>query len=276
MDKKVVLITGCSSGIGRSTALILMEKRFSVFATARREEDLKALNDIGVEALHLDLQDSSSVDRAVGALLEKTDGRLDVLINNAGYAVPGAIEDLALDEIRAQFETNVFGAVNLIQQLIPVMRKQGSGRIIQLSSILGIVTMPYRGAYCASKYAIESFCDALRMELKTSDIDVVLIEPGPIVSQFRDNARKVFEKTFAKKEGFHQEVYQSLYQQEKNRKKLPFALGPEAVVKKILLAIESKNPKPRYYITFPAYFMMSLRRILPTSALDWVMSRLGR
>lgn len=269
-----ILITGCSSGIGQATALRLKEAGYRVLATARQEIDLKKLRDQGFEAFPLELSDPTSIRQSIAAILEATDGRLDALVNNAASALPGAIEDLSREQLRAQFESNVFGCIDLIQQIIPIMRRQGSGRIIQISSILGVVTMPYRGAYCASKYAIESLSDALRMELKNGGIDFILIEPGPIQSEFRRHARETFEETLMNKTSVHQAVYKHLYQQESTE--IPFTLKPMAVAKLIQRALESTHPKARYYITFPAYFMMWARRLLPTRGLDWLMERLGR
>lgn len=271
---KNILITGCSSGIGQATALWLKQAGYRVLVTARQEVDLKRLQDEGFEAFHLELSDSGSIQQSIAAILEATGGRLDALVNNAASALPGAIEDLSREQLRAQFESNVFGCVELIQHIIPVMRRQGGGRIIQISSILGIVTMPYRGAYCASKYAIESLSDALRMELKSSRIKFILIEPGPIQSEFRRHARETFEESLMNKASVHQAVYEHLYQQESTE--IPFTLKPLAVAKVIQSALESARPKARYYITFPAYFMMWARRLLPTRRLDWLMEKLGK
>ncbi len=270
---KTVLITGCSSGIGYATALGLHQAGYRVFASTRSEADLQRLSELGLESLHVELEDSLSIRRAVQQVLAATGGSLDILINNAAYALPGAVEDLSRDALRAQFEVNVFGCIELIQQIIPVMRAQGQGRIIQMSSILGLVTMPFRGAYCASKYAIESFGDALRMELKGSGIHLILIEPGPIQSQFRRNAKAAFEKNVSG-ESVHQSAYQRLYQQEATE--IAFSLQPEAVLQKIQAALKSSHPKVRYYVTVPAYFMMWARRLLPKGLLDILMEKLGR
>ena len=271
---KTVLITGCSSGIGYQTALLLREAGYRVLTTARHEADLKRLKVEGFEVFSLELADEGSVSRLLEAVLAATQGSLDYLVSNASYALPGAIEDLSRSELRAQFEANVLGCVDLIQRFIPVMRQQGHGRIVQLSSILGIVTMPYRGAYCASKYAIESLGDALRMELKGSGIDFILVEPGPIESHFRQNARLTFDEIFKQKTvSVHHANYQKLYQQQ--GKDIPFTLKPVAVARLIKKALESARPKARYYVTFPAYFMMWSRRFLPTRILDWLMRTLG-
>ncbi len=272
---KTVLITGCSSGIGYQTAQTLKRSGYRVLVTARKAADLQRLRDEGFESFAFELADQSSLHQLVEAVLVATNGTLDYLISNAAYALPGAIEDLTRDQLRAEFEANVFGCVELIQQFIPIMRKQGHGRIVQISSILGIVTMPYRGAYCASKYAIESLCDALRMELAASGVELILIEPGPIESHFRQNARQVFEASLKNQmNSVHQAQYQKLYQQKATE--LPFALKPEAVASLIKKALESARPKARYYVTFPAYFMMWSSRLLPTRALDWLMERLAK
>lgn len=187
MKDKIILITGCSSGIGFDAVFSLRERGHRVIGSCRKIEDVQKLLDKGIEAVQLDVSDSSSIQSAFTEVLAKTEGRLDVLINNAGYGQAGALEDISRDVLRAQFETNVFGLVELTNLAIPVMRKQGYGRIINLSSILGVISMPFRGAYNASKYAVEGVSDTLRLELKSSGIDVITIEPGPIESRFRDN-----------------------------------------------------------------------------------------
>ena len=187
-NKKSVLITGCSTGIGRSAAEILKQRGYRVFATARKHEDVAQLIEEGFESVQLDLANSASIHAAVKTILHKTDGKLYALFNNGAYGQAGAVEDLTRDMLREQFETNLFGTHELTNLLIPVMRRQGEGRIIQNSSVLGFVSLKYRGAYNASKYALEGLTDTLRMELKGSGIYISLIEPGPIETSFRKNA----------------------------------------------------------------------------------------
>ena len=267
MTKKI-LITGCSSGIGLAAAQQLQAAGYTVLATARRVEDLDALRAKGLLAFQLDLGDSNSIDQLYQALQPHLPD-LYALINNAGFAIPGAIEDLTVDQLRQQFEINVFAPVELIQRLLPALSQQPSARIIQVSSIFGLVTPPFRGAYCASKYALESLSDALRHELSDTTVDISLVLPGPIISQFRANARKQFERHIALPRSRHQSSYRKLYQT--SERVTPFSQPPSAVVKKILHALQAKRPKSRYYVTFPAYLLMILKRFTPTRWLDWVL-----
>jgi len=222
------------------------------------------------------LNDSNSINFAFEETLRRTDGELYALFNNGAFGLPGAVEDLSRDALRAQFETNVFGWQELANLAIPVMRRQGYGRIIQNSSVLGFVSMPYRGAYNASKYAIEGLSDTLRLELKGTDIYVSLIEPGPIASQFRMNAVKALEKYIDIENSVHREKYQGvLARLNKPGPAVPFTLPPEAVLKRVILALESDKPKPRYYVTFPTYLFGFLKRILSTRVLDAILAKSG-
>ena len=193
-NQKSILITGCSSGIGLAVAEGLNRSGYRVFATVRRREDIEKLTQKGLESLHLDLDDSFSIQSALHEVLHRTGGTLYALFSNGGYGQPGAVEDLSREAIRVQFETNLFGTMELITRVIPVMRKQGYGRIIQCSSILGFVALPYRGAYIASKYALEGLTDTLRLELSNTPICVSLIEPGPISTRYKFNSLKFFKK----------------------------------------------------------------------------------
>ena len=195
-SSKTVLITGCSSGIGLTVALGLKQRGYGVVASARKLQDVQRLRDMGLECLQLDLTDSMSIQTVVKKLHHLTDGKIYALFNNGAYGQPGAVEDLSRDVLRAQFETNLFGTAELTNRIIPVMRKQGFGRIIMNSSVLGLVALPYRGAYSASKFALEGLTDTLRLELAGSGISVSLIEPGPITSRFRANSLEVFRRTF--------------------------------------------------------------------------------
>jgi short-subunit dehydrogenase len=273
--QKTILITGCSSGIGLCAAETLQKKGYRVFATARKESDVAKLREKGLESLVLNMDDSNSIRQAVTEVLAKTGGTLDALFNNAGYAIPGAIEDLSRDLLRQQFETNVFGPMELINLVLPAMRKQGHGRIIQNTSILGIIAIPYRGAYNASKFALEGFTNTLRQELRKTNIYVSIIAPGPISSQFRENARKNYETTLKEKDSLHKTHYQkmedSLTNTTPSEKKL--TLTPQSVVDKLIHALESPHPKTRYYIGLPAHVFAFLRRLLPDNALDWIINK---
>ena len=268
-QEKSLLITGCSSGIGHCAAHGLQQRGYRVFATARRMEDVERLRNEGLEALRLDLEDSNSIEEAVETVLERTNGQLYALFNNGAYGQPGAVEDLTPDVLRAQFETNLFGWHDLTRRIIPVMRNQGEGRIIQNSSVLGFVVMAYRGAYNASKYALEGLTDTLRLELRGSGIHVSLIEPGPIESRFRANAYQKWKENIDAENSFHREQYHAMAKRlEKEGPAVPFTLPPEAVLKKVVHALESPRPRARYYVTFPTYLFGVLKRLLPTQTLD--------
>ena len=266
---KAILITGCSTGIGYCVARGLQARGYRVFATARRPESVEALQAEGLESLLLDLDDSSSIKRAVDEILQQTGGKLYAVFNNGAFGLPGAVEDLSRDAIRALFETNFFGWLELTNLLLPVMRKQGYGRIIQNSSVLGFVAMPYRGAYNASKYAVEGLSDTLRLELHDTDIHVVLVEPGPILSNFRANALKALQKYIDIEHSVHRERYQAVLERlTKEGPAVPFTLPPEAVLEKVIRALEARTPKARYYVTFPTGLFAWLKRLLPTKTLD--------
>ena len=274
---KTVLITGCSSGIGYHVAVGLKARGYRVIATARQEPDVIRLQQTGLEALQLDLDDSQSIQQAVKQVLQLTDGKLYALFNNGAYGQPGAVEDLSRDVLRQQFETNLFGWLELTNLIIPVMRQQGYGRIIQNSSVLGLITLKYRGAYNASKFALEGLTDTLRQELHGSHIHVSLVEPGPISSDFRKNAYAKFKQNIHVEGSAHQDVYEAverrLAAQPNPEQKDLFTLGPDAVLNKVIHALEAKKPKPRYYVTVPTYLFAYLRRLLPTTALDWLLRK---
>jgi NAD(P)-dependent dehydrogenase (short-subunit alcohol dehydrogenase family) len=276
-DPRTVLITGCSSGIGYAAAHRLKARGYRVFATARRTADVARLCEEGLESVQLDLTDSASIHAAVGQILERTGGTLYGLFNNAGYGQPGAVEDLSRAVLRDQFETNVFGTHELNTRLIPVMRRQGFGRIIQNSSVLGLIALPYRGAYNASKFALEGLYDTLRLELANTGIHVCLVEPGPIESRFRANSYAVYQRTIEAANSFHRDRYESLIARlNKEGAAAPFTLPAEAVVKKVIHALESPRPRIRYYVTFPTYLFATLKRVLPWRTLDRVLSGVGR
>ncbi len=268
-----ILITGCSSGIGHHVAHALARRGYRVFASARRKEDVERLRAEGLdEALQLDLDDSASIHAAVFRVLERTGGRLYGLFNNGAYGQPGAVEDLGREVLRAQLETNLLGTHELTCAVLPVMRRQGEGRIIQNSSVLGFAAMPYRGAYNCSKFALEGLTDTLRLELAGTGIHVSLIEPGPIRSRFRENAWRKFQENIDMERSPHRQRYLNLIERlKKEGDAAPFTLGPEAVLKRVIHALESPRPKPRYYVTFPTYLFGFLRRVLSTRALDRVL-----
>lgn len=276
-SSRSILITGCSSGIGHCVAQGLHARGYRVFATARKATDVADLQSQGMESLLLDLDDSASIHTAVDEVLTRTGGKLHALFNNAGYGQPGAVEDLRRDVIRAQFETNLFGMLELTNRIIPIMRTQGHGRIIQNSSLLGLVALPYRGAYNASKFAMEGLTDTLRLELAGSGIHVSLIEPGPIKSHFRANAHAAYRRNITPEHSAHHTRYPGL---EKRLTKIgpavPFTLPPEAVLKKVIHALESPRPKIRYYVTVPSHFFGLIRRLLSGGALDWVLQQVSK
>ncbi len=275
-QQESVLITGCSSGIGHCVAAGLRQRGYRVFATARRLESVEKLIDEGFESLQLDLADSQSVQQAFKQVMQQTDGQLYALFNNGAFGLPGAVEDLSRENLKYQFETNVFGWLELTNLVIPVMRKQGYGRIIQNSSILGFVAMPFRGAYNASKYAIEGLSDTLRLELKGTGIYVSLIEPGPITSKFRANAVKALEQNIDIENSIHREKYIGVLERlNKQGPAAPFTLPPEAVLKRVLHALDSRRPKPRYYVTFPTYLFGYLKRLLSFRQMDFLLARAG-
>jgi NAD(P)-dependent dehydrogenase (short-subunit alcohol dehydrogenase family) len=274
MNDKAILITGCSSGIGLCCAEGLKARGYRVFATARKAEDVEKLKAQGLESQRLDLADSASIREAVEAVLDATSGRLYGLFNNGAYGQPGAVEDLSRETLREQFETNVFGTHELTNLIIPVMRGQDEGRIIHCSSLLGLVSLPYRGAYNASKYALEGLADTLRLELAGSNVFVSLVEPGPIASRFRPNAYAMYRKNIEPETSFHYKQYQAMEARlQKKGPAAPFTLGPEAVLKRVIQALEAKRPQARYYVTFPTYLFGVLKRLLPARALDEILRR---
>ncbi len=269
MSSKVILITGCSSGIGFDSVFALQKRGHRVIATCRKMTDVEKLSSMGVESLRLDVNDSTSIQEGFSQFLNKTSGRLDVLINNAGYGQAGALEDISRDILRQQFETNVFGLMELTNLAIPVMRQQGQGRIINISSVLGLISMPFRGAYNASKYAVEGLSDTLRLELHAANIPVITVEPGPIESRFRDNVVGGTLKNIDMEHSFFKKQYQIMLSSFKQSKSDSiFTKKPDAVIKKLVHAIESKKPKAKYPVTFPTYLFIFLKRILTTRLLD--------
>jgi len=274
MDKKSILITGCSSGIGLCTALRLKQDGYQVFATARKLQDVEMLQQQGFESYRLDYTDSASIQTTLQSVLTATGGTLYALFNNGAYGQPGAVEDLSRKVLREQFEANFFGWHELTNLVIPVMRKQGYGRIIQNSSVLGIVAMPFRGAYNASKYAIEGLNDTLRLELHGSNVFVSMVEPGPIESKFRTNAALYFKKNIDKENSpFTAQYNQLIDKLETEGPVVPFTQPSDAVYEKVVKVLSAKRPKAHYYVTFPTYLFCYLKRILSTRSLDWLLRK---
>ncbi len=272
---KSILITGCSSGIGLEAALILQKRGYQVFATARREADVERLRSMGLTSFTLDVADDNSIDTALNQIGEQTHGELYALFNNAGFGIPGAVADLDRTRLRAQFETNLFGAFALINRVLPAMLRRGRGRIIQNSSILGLVALPFRGAYNGSKFAMEGLTDTLRLELRGTGVQVSLIEPGPIISSFRQNSYAAFKQHINPETS----VYRARYEQLEKRLArtdivFPFTLPATAVVAKLIHALESKRPRAHYYVTFPTYLLAYLKRVLPTTMLDRIILKI--
>lgn len=271
-ETRTILITGCSSGIGYACAHGLRERGYRVFASARKPEDVERLSGEGLEALRLDLDDPASIRDAVDQVLSRTQGRLYALFNNGAYTQVGAVEDLSRAVLRAQLETNLFGWHELTCRVIPVMRNQGYGRIVQNSSILGLAALAYRGAYVASKFALEGLTDTLRLELAGSGIRVSLIEPGPIESRIRANSYEKFRAHIDREHSPHREQYGAVERRLLQEGPVQsFTLPPQAVLKKLIHALESPRPKSRYCVTVPTYLFGGLRRVLSSRGLDRVL-----
>ncbi|MGR3483029.1 SDR family NAD(P)-dependent oxidoreductase [Salipiger marinus] len=275
MTERTILITGCSSGIGLDAARGLRARGWRVFASCRAEADCARLRAEGFDSPQLDYADSASITRALAEVLEVTGGRLDALYNNGAFAIPGAVEDLPTDALRALFEANVFGWHDLTRQVIPVMRAQGHGRIVNCSSVLGLVPMPWRGAYVASKHALEGLTDVLRIEMADTPLRVILIEPGPVTSHIRRNSVPHFERwvnwrASPRAAQYEASLLKRLYAPPSKDR---FELPASAVTRVLVHALEARRPKPRYYVTVPTHLMGTLRRLLPTRALDWIIAR---
>jgi NAD(P)-dependent dehydrogenase (short-subunit alcohol dehydrogenase family) len=270
-----LLITGCSSGIGHAAVHDMRARGWRVFASCRQQRDCDRLRAEGFESPRIDYTDAQSIQSGLAEVLAATGGRLDALFNNGAHGLPGAVEDLPTEALREIFETNVFGWHELIRQVIPVMRAQGHGRIVQNSSVLGLVTYPWRGAYAATKFAIEGLSDTLRLELTGSGIEVILIEPGPVTSKIRENAIPHFEKHIDWKNSPIRDRYEGSLLKRLYHSSGPdaFELPPSAVSRKLAHALEARRPKPRYYVTTPTYIAGTLRRILSTRAIDRILLR---
>lgn len=272
MSEKTVLVTGCSSGIGRCAIEILRDRGYTVFATARSEEDVEILQKLGFQSFLLDLTSESSIENALKKVLSLSGGKLYALFNNAGFGVRGAVEDITTNSLREQFETNFFGMHSLTRRVIPIMRSQGYGRIIQNSSLMGIVALKFRGAYSASKYAMEGLSDALRQELAGSNVFVSLIQTGPVLATgFRENSMQSIQSMVEIEDSVHNNNYEKILIQQSSSKPMNFSVPPEAVVRQVLDALENPRPKIRYRVGFPNRLFAGLKRILPDFMLDYLL-----
>ena len=269
---RTVLITGCSSGIGLCLAHGLRSSGYHVFATARKEEDVTKLKKLGFEAFMLDLASSKSIKAAIYELYKKTDG-LYALINNGAYGQAGALEDISREALEKQFQANVFGWHELTNLVLPSMKARNIGRVIYISAVLGFVAMPFRGPYVASKFAIEGLVNTLRLELKKTKIKLSLIQPGPIESKFRHNAFLAFKENVDSSKSDYKREYKIMIERLNSDKNVQFTLAPEAVLRCVLHALESKVPKNHYRVTFPTKLFAFLCRILPSSWMDNILSR---
>ncbi len=274
--QKSILITGCSTGIGYDAAHTMQKRGWQVFATCRSQEDCDRLTGEGLTSFVLDYEDEATITSALETCLAATGGTLDAVFNNGAYAIPGPVEDLSRDALRAIFEANFFGYFDLINQIMPTMRQQGYGRIVNCSSLLGMTALRYRGAYNATKFALEGMTDTLRLELRYTDIQAILIEPGPIKTDFRKNAIKQFEKWVDWENSVIRDHYENTLLDKLKKVgtgKDPGELGPEAVTAALIKAVESQWPKPRYFVTWPTRLTSTLRRLLPTRLSDIIFVR---
>jgi short-subunit dehydrogenase len=273
VGNKSVLVTGCSSGIGLATAELLRSRGWTVFPSARKPEDLDSLRQAGFDAIKLDVSSSESIAVAVDRVLAKNDGKLGAVVNNAGFGMPGAIQDLTRDAMRDQFEVNVFGLQELTNLLIPVFRKQGYGRIVNISSVVGRISLPFMGIYSASKFALEALSDAQRIELSPDRISVSLIEPGPIRTRFSTNCAGQGEEKLDTAGSKFGASYKQYFDKRRNggMSEDRFRLPPEAVAEKIFHALEVSSPKIRYRVTIPAYLGDWAARFVPARMIDRMM-----
>ena len=277
MTGKSILITGCSSGIGEDAAHGLRAKGWRVFASCRKEEDCARLREAGFESPRIDYTDTATIKAGLAEVLDATSGTLDAVFNNGAHGCFGAVEDLPTQGLREIFETNFFGWHELTLQILPVMRAQGHGRILQCSSTLGFTYIPWRGAYAATKRALEAMSDTLRIEMRGTGIHVVLIEPGPITTMFREKGIPFFEKWIdwensPRRAAYENGLVKRLY--EGSGKKDTFELPASAVTTKVIRALEAPNPKPRYMVTGATYLAAVLHRTLPDRALDAIAARI--
>ncbi len=267
-----ILITGCSTGIGYETALYLKDQGLNVFATARDIKDVERLKSLGLKSFCLDVTKPETISSCLENVLKDTGGTLDILFNNAGFGQPGAVEDVPTQILREQFETNVFGLHEVTLQVLPIMKKQGYGKIINHSSVLGLISLRLRGAYNSSKYAIEGLSDTLRLELEGTNISVSLLNTGPVISNFRKNATMKAKENINFEDSRFKETYVKSLQEKKSD--VPFTLEAVAVSKIVHSISKAKKPNARYYITKATYILGYLKRILSTHMLDKILIKL--
>lgn len=275
MAGRSILITGASSGIGWDAAETLSRRGWRVVAACRRTRDVERVRGFGLDSVRIDYTEPASIADGLGEALEITGGRLDALFNNGAHGLPGAVEDVPTDALRAIFEANVFGWHDLTRRVVPVMRAQGEGRIVMNSSVLGFIAYPWRGAYVATKYALEGLTDTLRVEMSDTRIRVVLIQPGPIRTRIRENAIPHFERWIdwrqsARAAEYERTLIERLYG---DPKKDRFELPPAAVTDALVRALTDRDPRPRYRVTTPTRIAMLLKRVLPDRTADWLLRR---
>ncbi|MBU3013827.1 SDR family NAD(P)-dependent oxidoreductase [Poseidonibacter lekithochrous] len=272
---KNILITGCSTGIGLETALVLQNSGFKVYASARDEEDVKKLQNLGLETFKIDVTNKEEITNAFASILQ-SDKKLDAVFNNAGFGQPGAVEDITTDVLKEQFETNFFGLHEVTIQAMKIFRKQGYGKIIQHSSVLGIISLKFRGAYNASKYAIEGLNDTLRQEVMGSNIFISTINTGPVTSEFRVNGLKNFNKNVDIENSYFSNVYKKELKKrlESKEDNTPFTLPSSSVANVVFEIMKSSKPKPRYYVTKATYILGFCKRIFSTSIMDKILNKM--
>lgn len=268
MSPRTILITGCSSGIGEACALGMKARGWRVFATARKPEDIKRLEAQGLEVFYLDYRETDSIAAVAGEVLKRTGGTLDALFNNGAYGQPGAVEDVPVGALRAIFEANLFGWHDLTCRILPAMRKRGEGRIVNCSSCLGLVSLKYRGAYNATKFALEALSDAMRQELHGTGIHVALIEPGPVATRFGEHALAAYRANIDLENSAHAEIYRKRVKAMENETPNRWRVGPEAILEKLVHAVESPRPKTHYFVTVPTWILEIARRLLPAKLRD--------
>ncbi|MDF1857069.1 SDR family NAD(P)-dependent oxidoreductase [Pseudooceanicola sp.] len=276
MGKRIILITGCSSGIGLDAARRLQARGWRVFASCRRAEDCARLQAEGLASPRIDYEDADSIANGLAEVLAASGGRLDALFNNGAHGLLGAVEDVPTEALRQIFESNLFGWHDLTRRVLPVMRAQGHGRILHCSSVLGLGAVRWRGAYVATKFALEGLADSLRLELRGSNIHVSLIEPGPITTDFRIKGRAYFERWIDWPASPHADHYRDHLLPRLNAAGVtpdPFERPPASVTAQVIRALDTRRPKARYYVTVPTHIMGLARRVLPVRLLDLLLAR---
>lgn len=276
MTQRSILITGCSSGIGEAAAHTMKARGWRVFATARKDEDIQRLKNEGLESHYLDYTEPESIKACAEAVLEAANGRLFALFNNGTYGQGGAVEDITTEVMRQQFESGFFGWHDLTLRVLPTMRAQKAGRIVNCSSVLGIAPMAYRGPYNAMKFALEGLTLTMAFELKGTGIAVSLIEPGPIRTRFAEHALRALKENVDLENSPHRHTYERrLKFLENGGNQSRFKLEPSAVVEKLIHAVESPSPKPHYFVTTPTYLMDAARRFLPVGLYHRLLQKAG-